>query len=205
MMIVEESAADHLLIGGTDEMTENLFSIMSRFGHWKRQKISSNTLFKNSSKGTLAGEGAVFYLFGSEKTSHSYARLIDVEMQTHIAQKDTLLKCVHRFLDRNNTPLHDIDLCFLGKSGDNRFDDVYSSLEHAVLKTGCPMTYKQFSGEYPTSTSFALWLAVNTLRHQIVPDYLEPESMLSKPIQKALIVNSLYSNFLSLILIEACH
>lgn len=60
MMLLNEGEADDILVGGTEEMSDTGFTVLTRLGLYKRWPLSNLELFNTRSKGTIGGEGAVF-------------------------------------------------------------------------------------------------------------------------------------------------
>src|SRR5436305_174656 len=72
MLLIKEQEANNVLVGGVDEITDISHSILTRFGLYKRKPVSNLGLFKTSSKGTIAGEGASFFLLTREASPGNY-------------------------------------------------------------------------------------------------------------------------------------
>ena len=47
----------------------------NRFGLYKQEPVSNLDLYKTDSKGTIAGEGAAFFLLADEASANDYAKL----------------------------------------------------------------------------------------------------------------------------------
>ncbi len=139
--LLQEKEATHVLVGGIDEITDTSHAILSRFGLYKRFP---------------AGEGAAFFLMSGVPGAGAYAKLDG--LATFYKPKDSaaIERHIDSFLTRNSTGLKDIDLII---TGDNVFSDCAS------------ISYKHLCGEYPTSTSFALWLAAQILRSGHLPSH----------------------------------
>ena len=58
-LLAAENENHHLLVGAVDEITDHSFNILSRFGLYK--KNAGTDLYDYHEKGTVAGEGAVFF------------------------------------------------------------------------------------------------------------------------------------------------
>ncbi len=202
-MLLKDGLHDTVLVGGIDEMTPDLFSITKRFDLWKKHPLDNDKLLTGNSKGTIAGEGAGFFKLQSNTTETSFARVVDAKI-IFAKTGETEPKChIKEFLDQNNTVVDELDLCFLGKNGDNRLDRLYTNLQTSLFKRNSIAVYKQLCGEYFTSTAFATWLAANILKHQQVPDYIMLEGTTPQSINKIVIINQSRHDHLSLILLEA--
>ena len=169
---LENSRAKTILLGAADELTENSFQIQNRMGFWRRQPTESLRLLEHLNKGTIAGEGAAFFLLEEQKKPNSYAVLNDVEMLFNPAYSDEITQKINLFLDRNGLKESDIDLLLLGKNGDIRFDMVYDDVIATAFPEVASCSFKQLCGEYMTTSSFGLWLASKILKEKRVPDAL---------------------------------
>ena len=67
LMLLREGETDSVLVGGTDEMTDASFAILTRLGLYKRWPLSNLSLFTTPTNGTIGGEGAAFFLL-TDKT-----------------------------------------------------------------------------------------------------------------------------------------
>ena len=61
-MQLRNGRAGTVLAGGMDELTNNSFLIMERLGHWRSRAVDNLELFKTDGRGSIAGEGAAFFL-----------------------------------------------------------------------------------------------------------------------------------------------
>jgi len=158
-----------VLLGGVDELTDNSFTIMNRLGHWRRKPVNNLGLFQDKARGSIAGEGAAFFLLSTEKTQHSYVKIIGVDTFFNPGDFSEIQSRILQFLQKQDLSIESIDLVLLGMNGDPTQDMSYDQLRLDLLKntrTGC---FKHLCGEYFTSGAFALWLAAKILKHQRIP------------------------------------
>lgn len=154
MMWLNEKKGIKVLTGGIDELTQHSQTIISRFGTYKKEGETIETL----SNGTIAGEGSNLFLLSKEKTEKSYAELVDL----HLCYSLNIQQELQNFLIKNNLSTKDIDTCFIGLNFDERYDN--KELETiSILENASFITFKNLSGEYPTSNAFALSLACKTI------------------------------------------
>ncbi len=163
LMLIEEKSKEHVLVGSADEMTDILYKITSRFGNYKRKSINSTNLIKSESKGTMPGEGAAFFVLSGSPAADDYARISDVSTVYKPESEDDIERHLKKFLSTNQLEMDDLNFVLMGNNGDNRFDAIYKRLETGLLDGKSIGYYKHLCGEYHTSTSFAMWLAVNIL------------------------------------------
>jgi 3-oxoacyl-[acyl-carrier-protein] synthase II len=90
----------------------------------------------------------------------------------------------------------------IGRNGDTRNDEIYDSLGTTLFKNKAIANYKHLCGEYPVSSSFGLWLAVNILKNQTVPEVIIERGTASSP-KKILIYNHYLQKYHSLMLVSA--
>lgn len=121
MMQLQAGDSANVLVGAVDELTSTVFHVLARMGAWRRFP---------------AGEGASFFLLGTQKTSQSVARLVAIDMQSGNFSHNQLVQKRSEFLQRNDAS-----------------DARVVSYER----------YKLICGEYPTASSFGLWYACTQL------------------------------------------
>ena len=204
MMLLKEKEAVNVLVGAIDEITNTSHAILSRMGLYKQAQISNLELFKTKSKGTIAGEGAAFFLLANEPSGTDYAKLDGLktfykpqgikEIEAHILS----------FLADQSIGLDEIDLIITGKNGDAKSDEIFDQLQHRIFSKNNLINYKNLCGEYPTATAFALWLAANIIKSATMPTVLEYSGPKEKPIKRILICDHYQSIHHSLLLISAC-
>jgi 3-oxoacyl-[acyl-carrier-protein] synthase II len=148
------AAIANVLVGGIDEITDSSHAILSRFGLYKHAQ---------------AGEGAAFFLLSGQSTTDTYAKLKG--LATFYKPKDgkEIEDRVHSFLNSLSVSLDDIDLVIMGDNGDPVGDKIYEQLASSIFNGRAVIGYKDLCGEYPTSTSFALWFAANIVQMGAVP------------------------------------
>ena len=105
-------------------------------------------------------------------------------------------------LSESGLTVSDIDLVLLGINGDNRYDPVYFDFADSIFP-GTPLSYyKHLCGEYHTASGFALWLAANVLKRQVVPEIIRINDHHRESIRHILIYNQYCNVNHSLILVS---
>ena len=204
MMLLQEEEVKNVLVGGLDETTGISHAILSRFGLYK-QKISSNLdLFKEKSKGTIAGEGAAFFLLTGETSGNNLAQLDGFFTFYKPKNIQEIQANIEEFLSKQSIATDDIDLLITGRNGDMANDAVYDQLEKTVFNNIDSINYKHLCGEYPTSASFALWLGAQLLSSNEMPAVLNYTGKAEKKITRILVYNHSHNTHHSLLLISAC-
>ena len=202
IMLLRENEARTVLAGAADEITDASHAILSRFGLYKQEPIVNTALQSTHTKGTIAGEGAAFFLLGNEAGPSDYASLDAVytfykpvgttEVEQHIAS----------LLEQQGIDVTAIDLVICGNNGDQKNDSIYQVLCKTTFRDKEILHYKQLCGEYPTSSGFALWLAATVIKRKSVPATLGKFG--GKKIERILIYNHYENIHHSLMLLSAC-
>jgi 3-oxoacyl-[acyl-carrier-protein] synthase II len=202
IMLLKEEEADDILVGGTDELTDMSFTVLERLGMYKRWPVSNLSLFSTPSKGTIGGEGAAFFLLSSKPADDNRIELKGLQTFYKLNGTGEIERAIVTFLARYKLKINDIDLVITGKNGDLKHDEVYNQLSVSLFRNSSIANYKHLSGEYPTSSSFALWLAVNIIEKGIVPEVVI-EQTIGKNIPKNILICNQYLNYHSLMLVSA--
>jgi 3-oxoacyl-[acyl-carrier-protein] synthase II len=189
MMQLNEKTADHVLVGGIDEMTMNHLNIIRRLGHFKMMPSCNLDLLKYDSPGTITGEGSGYYLLSSEKSETTYARFKGVGTFYKPEGTEGIKNKIILFLSSLNLTIDDIDIFLTGLNGDRESDSIYYQLSENLFHNKPLAYYKHLSGEYHTATSFALWLASNSIKRQHYPDILKVNDKNPDQIRNILIYN----------------
>jgi 3-oxoacyl-[acyl-carrier-protein] synthase II len=204
IMLLGENQNNPVLVGGLDEITDSSHLILSRMGIYKRETVSNLDLYRSKSKGTLAGEGAAFFLLTNQPSSEDRALLEGMTTFYKPANSGEIEKNIVSFLGSHSIGRDDLDLVITGRNGDKKSDEIYDQLKDSIFKGTPSANFKHLSGEYPTATAFALWFAVAILSSGKVPEYARNESIPSRPIRRILIYNHYQNIHHSLFLVSAC-
>lgn len=181
--------ASNVLTGGMDELTPNAFLITQRLGHWKRNPSTLSNLYEASGRGSIAGEGAGFFLLSDQKSEKSFATLRGVSTLYKPSNVETVTLKIHELLESHGLNINQIDLLILGMNGDRERDEPYRALREVIPPNINLAAFKHLSGEFQTSGIFALWLASMIHRHSEVPEVVKISGAYDKPINNILIYN----------------
>jgi len=203
LMLLNEDEASHVLVGGIDEMTDTSFKILTRLGLYKRWPINNLDLFTQPSKGTIGGEGAAFFMLQKQSGNSCMAVLNGLKTfyTTDINLDPT--NQILDFLAASGLATGDIDLVITGKNGDIKNDEPYHQLNNALFKAIPQVNYKHLCGEYPVSSSFALWIAANIIYRKQTPEILFEDSPQVLSPKKILIYNRYQNRYHSLMLVTS--
>ena len=170
LMLLQDGEAATVLTGGVDEITDISHELLTRFGLYRRWPVSNLDLFTGRAKGTIAGEGAAFFLLASQPSDHDYARLDGISTLYKPESITDIEQHIQSFLSAHAVDPGTIDMIITGHNGDSRGDDIYRQLASgpgkasALFRDRPVIPYKHLCGEYPTSTAFALWMAAGRVR-----------------------------------------
>jgi 3-oxoacyl-[acyl-carrier-protein] synthase II len=204
MMLLKENEITNVLACSTDELTDISYGILKRFGLYKRVPVSSLELFSSKTKGTIAGEGAACFLLASEPAANDHAQLDGLITFYKPADPTDITDHISKFLADHRINMNEIDLVLTGKNGDVKNDAIYDSLNETIFSNKDTIHYKHLCGEYPTSTSFALWLAANIIKTREVPAATGHEISKINQLKRILIYNNYLNIYHSILLISAC-
>lgn len=202
---LETSETQNILVGAIDELAKNSIILHRRIGHLKKEEIASSLEVLNSgTKGSLASEGATFFVLSNEKKENSYAEFKDVEIYNTISSLE-MEEQVAQFLENNGLKTEDIDAVVLGNNGDVEFDPYYERMQNKVFHNTAQLYYKHLVGEYHTVSSFGIWVACKVLQLQYIPDSIKLNTMDAvKPIKNILLYNQYRGKNHSLVLLGVC-
>lgn len=200
IMLLREKEADNTLVGGTEEMVDTSFKVLTRLGLYRRQPTSNLELLSTEAKGSMGGEGAAFFLLSDQASNDNLAELSAIKTLYNI---NDIEASITKFLAENNLKPEDIDLVITGKNGDLKNDAVYKQLGSSIFKSCNISNYKHLSGDYATSTSFGLWLAANIVKKGIIPQAVIEKQVDNQAPKKVLIYNHYLNKYHSLMLASA--
>ena len=203
-MLLADKEANSILVGSVDEITDTSHAILSRFGLYKNGKISTSELFNSSSKGTVAGEGAAFFLISDQKQENDSVCLNGFATLYKPSGFQAIQEFIQSFLKTHAIDIQDIDVVVYGKNGDAGSDAVYEQIEKNIFTASFPVNYKQLCGEYPTAAAFALWVATNIIKTNSIPECLNQSYNNERKIKNVLIYNHYQNIHHALYLVSAC-
>lgn len=160
LLLLAEGNAANVLTGSFDEITPEHFYIKSRIGYWKEALTQPADLYTSNTPGSIAGEGAVFFVLG---TAPSDIRLDGIKMM-YKPSRENLEQSLEAFLAQHQITAGDIDLFITGQSGDVNHDHYYHTLQAKYFPQTVTAPFKHLCGEYDTAAAFALWMAVKRMQ-----------------------------------------
>ncbi len=148
MMRISEGD-ENVLVGAIDEITPSSHLIQQRLG---------------LVKGTIAGEGAHFFLLSGQKNESTCAEILGVDTFIRPHTKEEISERICRFLERHNLTPENVDLLVTGKNGNEQQDAVYAAIGNQLFPHARQETFKDECGEFHTASAYAVWKAARTLR-----------------------------------------
>lgn len=168
-IMVKENPGNSYLLGAVDEISSYNFNIDFLDGWYKKDIISNKDLYKVDSPASLAGEGAAMFLV-NDKADGASAYIQSLKT-FHSEDTRFIKKELERFVTKNFQQGQEPGLLLTGENGDNRLTNYYTVCE-SVFPALPVLRYKHMCGEYPTSTSFAYWLACSLLNNSNIPTHM---------------------------------
>lgn len=204
LMNIAEGEAKNVLTGAHDEMTPKYYRVCDRIGYWKKEGVSTFDLIKSTTPGSVAGEGAAFFMLGKEQNDHSYAKLRGLKTIYKPENNKATEQCIQELLTEKGLSIKDIDLVIYGINGDSRYDHVYYDLKNGLFKDATACYFKHLCGEYQTASSFAMWIAAMILKTQTVPSAVLIGENKHKPVKNILIYNTFLNIDHSVFVLSQC-
>ena len=190
LMTLAEGDAKNVLVGGHDEMTDKYYRVCDRIGYWKKETVATMDLIKSKTNGSIAGEGAAFFVLSNTATDKSYAKLVGIKTIYKPKDHTEIENKISEFLAEKKLTAEDIDVVIYGINGDARFDHTYYNFKNTIFKNSTSAYFKHLCGEYQTSGSFAMWLAAMILKTQTIPKAVLISENNRKTIKNILIYNT---------------
>ena len=203
MMMTGEKHDQNILLGGVDELTSVSYTILKRLGIYKNMSGASSAIYKNTTNGSIAGEGASFFLL-SGSPAEPYATVNGVKTWYKPSDIDQTDAYINDFLHSHELALNEIDAVIMGYSGDKDLDEIYIKLSEGIFAGNNILYYKHLCGEYFTSTAFAFWLAANLLKTNSCPDVLKLRFSEKNQLKNIIIYNQFKNKEHCIILLSSC-
>ncbi len=201
MLFLEEEEGETVLAGAVDEITDRSHVILNRMGMYKPADFSGE-LIGSTTRGTVAGEGAAFFLLGRKPSVQDYCTIDGLKTFYKPSSVVVAGNEIRTFLDELKIHATDLDLIITGKNGDASHDSHLDEVVKDALPGLPSLTYKDLCGEYPSSTAFALWMAASVLRQGRIP--ATKNSVAVAGVRRILIYNNYLGIHHTLMLVTAC-
>lgn len=184
MMLVKENSHARYLVGGVDEISTYNYNIDWLDG-WYNENLDSEHLYQANLPATIAGEGAAMFLI-SGTSAGAVARIQSIET-VHTTDVNVVQTRFKDFIKRNHFDAG-ATIFISGENGDTRLQPFYDACEE-LLNDRPIIRYKHLTGEYPTASSFAVWLACYVLQNAWLPPHFHKNEWQAATIENVIIYN----------------
>jgi hypothetical protein len=188
-MLLNENPSHNYILGGVDEISVNNYTLDLLGGWFKKEPCTNAQLYHTHTNGSISGEGATMFSVSANK-QNALAQLKAITT-IHSSDAETVTARIQKFIQTNLPPGEQIDLLLSGESGDKRSLPFYQACE-ALLPGQTTITrFKHLCGEYPTASSFALWLACNFVSGSLaLPQHMVKQQGAATTFKNILIYNT---------------
>ncbi|HEX8515861.1 MAG TPA: beta-ketoacyl synthase N-terminal-like domain-containing protein [Bacteroidia bacterium] len=204
LMTIAEGNGNNILVGGHDEMTDKYYRVCDRVGYWKKEATPTMALLESNTDGSIAGEGAAFFMLSNEKSDKNYAKLRSLKFIYKPENQQEIEHRLNEMLSEKGLKAEDIDLVIYGINGDARYDGVYHQLKDNYFPAADAAYFKHLCGEYQTAGSFAMWVAAMAIKTQTIPEAVLIGSRKKRQIKNVLIYNSFMGTDHAAFLLSQC-
>jgi hypothetical protein len=183
-MLIQEGEEKDILIGATDELTDYYTRLLQKAGiavidsQFEHQKVR-------------LGEASVCMRVSGSATNESLACILDVSLVYKPQFSEIITSNILNILSNNSLTANDIDFVYSGDTASDTDRILQYSIEN-LFEQSQIIKFKDFCGEFPTASAFAVWMAVRQMNHNVH----------AKKERKSLIVNLYQQNYLSIILMS---
>lgn len=203
MMFLEgEKNVASLLLGAVEEISNYNYNIDLSAGRYKFEKVANDNLITSQTNGSVCGEGSTMFVVSND-ANNALAKIINLKQINFPNETDLKIK-LKQFLNENEITTENIDLIILGNNGDIQFDSWYDLVKSLFTANKEFVYYKNFIGEYRTSSAFALFLATQLINGKL-QNHKGLEGHLTKTPKTILIYNQFEGIHHSLILVKSVY
>lgn len=200
LMQIQNDEAQHILVGGVDEISGHTFVFKQEIKEVKQNDINE-TIKDSSTAGVNFGEGATFFVLGSTKSDASYAEVMDTSIQNQVdfAELDNYITS---FLRLNSLTMEDISVLGIGNNGDLQFDKYYVSVSD-LFPHSTVFYYKHLTGHSDVASAFGMAVGATVLKNQAVHENILWKGQQQEKIKFVLLYNQYQGKNHSLTLLKA--
>lgn len=148
LMMMEEKAGQHILVGSLDEMTPQLVQLLEKNGCAKT----------STTPGYIPGEGAAFFVLSDEEQP-SQPSIIGFDIRHDLQTAPDRAKAIEEFLKKCGIQIESLGLVLNGANGSASDVLNYNYLNNGQLSNIQSVAFKDYCGEHDSATAFAMWLA----------------------------------------------
>lgn len=145
-LMLDGAPGRQVLLGAVEETTATSFELLRRFGVYNEHII--------------AGEGASFFQVSAKRDSHALGRLMAFDMVLQDPTGKNIVTLFSGFREQHRLKIAPGDFCLIGARDQEIYHEPYLSLMLQFPENN-RITFKDYCGEYPTASAFALSLALS--------------------------------------------
>lgn len=186
-MMIKDRPGNNYLLGAADDIASYNYTLNLLAGWYKNQSFAAGGLYEINSPGSIAGEGAAMFLVNGNP-ANAIACLKAVGT-IHTDNEGVIAQQLKNFIAAHLPAGNTIDLLVSGENGDNRLLKYYEAIEKIIPGNAAVTRYKHISGEYPTASAFALWLACYILQKNPLPPHIIKKNLPVAACKNILIYN----------------
>lgn len=196
-MLLADHPGTQYLVGAVDEISTYNYNIDYLAG-WYDKTIASERLYETNLPATIAGEGAAMFLV-NDNAAGAKAKITAIE-NVHTRDIEVVKSRFKQFLEEHRLSPEDTIL-ISGENGDTRLNPYYNAIE-SILKGFPVVRFKHLTGEYPTASSFALWLGAYALQNGQIPGVLFKSGSAPDHLKNVVIYNNYHGKQHSFLLLS---
>jgi 3-oxoacyl-(acyl-carrier-protein) synthase len=185
-LYLNDHPQEKILVGGIDELTDSSIQVLKATGVYRVKRSNENLLHTNE-PGSLAGEGASFFIM--DKLPSAGALQIKAIGISNPADSEAALEKLHAFLNQHKLSSENIDLVMSGWNGDSRGKYFYDEVSN-IFSNSSIAGFKHLSGEYATASAFGLGMVTQIIKKGSVPEYALLNDIQPKHIKNILLINN---------------
>ncbi len=146
-----------VLAGGIDELTDTSLLLMQRGGIYCDHPVNNTSLYEESRKGSVAGEGAGFFTVTTRPLTEAFLHVKSLHLFVARTEQETTQQ-LDQFIASLPVMEDEIEFVLLGMNGDERWSGVYDHIRNDHFKRATQSGFKHLSGEYATAAAIGLGL-----------------------------------------------
>jgi hypothetical protein len=169
-MSLAENPANSYLLGAVEEISGYHYNIERLDGWYKEENCSIDEVYNCGTPGSIAGEGSSMFIVNNEPV-HAKAKLRAIHI-FHSDDEQLVASQLKNFLEKNLPAGEKPGLFLSGENGDMRHGHFYNSCEKIMGTSVSVARFKHLSGEHPTASAFAFWLACEIIKKKFLPQQI---------------------------------
>lgn len=158
-LYLNEHQGESVLVGGIDEQTPNSLKALQLAGKFATIEHTIDDITNGNQQRAIGGEGAAFFVVTDKPITEKYIRIDALNVFT--ADEKTAFSKVKQFAEKHIK--EDVGLFISGANGSSQYHSLYSSLKNDLFPAAETVLFKQFCGDYPVASSFALGMLYDAL------------------------------------------